>query len=149
MIDVVILTWNDGPMLDTAVQSALTSRDVDVRVIVVDNGSDPPAAVPADSRVTLVINTENRGVAAGRNQGARLGDAPLVCFLDSDARLHPDTLSHLVSALEAEPTRGLKCAGVRRSGARRQRRGRAHPLAETAPRPESHQHLRDRGGFIP
>lgn len=98
-IDVVILTWNDGTLLDTAVRSALASCGVDVRVIVVDNGSAPPAAVPSDARVSLVRNEENAGVAGGRNQGAAVGDAPLLCFLDSDAELAPHSLDTLCRAL--------------------------------------------------
>ncbi|MEJ5256495.1 MAG: glycosyltransferase family 2 protein [Acidimicrobiales bacterium] len=95
-IDVVILTWNDGPLLETAVASALTSEDVDVRVWVIDNASEPPAAVRDDPRVVLVRNPENRGVAPGRNQGAKLGGAPFLAFLDSDAQLLPETLWNLL-----------------------------------------------------
>jgi len=91
MIDVVILTWNDGAMLGEAVRSALASKSVDVIVTVVDNGSMPPAVVPDDPRVRLIRNETNLGVAA-RNQGVQDGTAPTICLLDSDARLHPDTL---------------------------------------------------------
>lgn len=103
LIDVVVLTWNDGDLLTAAIDSALASVGVDVNVIVVDNGSDPPATVPDDPRVTLVRNTVNRGVAPARNQGAALGRAPFVCFLDSDARLLPSTLGHLLTPLAAGP----------------------------------------------
>jgi GT2 family glycosyltransferase len=106
-VDVVILTWNDGPLLDIALRSALDSQGVDVKVIVVDNASDPPAVVPDDPRVTLVVNGANRGVAPARNQGARAGSAPIVCFLDSDARLHADALARLVAALESDRAIGL------------------------------------------
>lgn len=106
-VDVVILTWNDGPLLDAAVDSALVSQGVDVRVFVVDNGSDPPATVVADERVTLIRNEANRGVAPGRNQGARLGGSPYLCILDSDARLLPDTLALLIEPLELAPSIAL------------------------------------------
>ncbi len=99
-VDVVILTWNDGDLLGRAVSSALASEGVDVNVLVVDNGSDPPATVAADPRVTLVRNARNRGVAPARNQGASLGSAPVICFLDSDARLLPTTLLALAEALD-------------------------------------------------
>lgn len=99
-VDVVILTWNDGGLLDAAVESALCSVGVDVNVVVVDNGSEPPATVAPHPAVTLLRNRVNRGVAAGRNQGAAAGDAPYVCFLDSDARLTPDCLASLVSAVD-------------------------------------------------
>src|SRR5262245_58441984 len=39
VIDVVILTWNDGALLDTAIRSVVESRDVNANVIVIDNAS--------------------------------------------------------------------------------------------------------------
>jgi GT2 family glycosyltransferase len=99
-IDVVILTWNDGEKLERAIGSAQASIGVEVSVIVVDNGSDPPAAVTGAA--TLIRNQKNRGVALGRNQGARAGSNPLVCFLDSDAALSPDALSKLVAPLDED-----------------------------------------------
>jgi GT2 family glycosyltransferase len=101
-IDVVILTWNDGELLDAAVRSALCSNDVDVRITVVDNGSEPPATVVDDPRVSLIRNPENVGVAAGRNIGAAQGRSDLVCFLDSDARLEPDCLSKLQRVIDGQ-----------------------------------------------
>lgn len=103
LIDVVILTWNDDPQqLQAAIASAQSSVRVEARVVVIDNGSDIPAVVPDHERVAQLRNPTNRGVAAGRNQGAATGDAPLVCFLDSDARLSPSTLAALAEAMETD-----------------------------------------------
>ncbi len=99
-VDVVVLTWNDGERLAVALDSALSSSGVDVNVIVIDNGSDPPASVPDDPRVRLVRNESNRGVAAGRNQGVVVGDAPFVLLLDSDARLHTGALAALLEPMQ-------------------------------------------------
>lgn len=100
-IDVVVITWNDPPAtLAAAIESAQVSREVEVRVIVVDNGSDPPAEAPIG--VTVLRNESNLGVSRARNQGARCGDAPLVCLLDSDARLHPDTLRGLADCIRGD-----------------------------------------------
>ncbi len=106
-VDVVILTWNDGPLLEIALESALASLGVSVHVIVVDNASDPVASVPDDPRVELVVNHENRGVAPARNQGARRGSAAYICFLDSDARLEPDALSRLLGPMRRAPAVGM------------------------------------------
>lgn len=96
-VDVVVLTWNDGALLDAALESVRGSTGIQAEAIVVDNGSTPPVPRPSGSR--LLRNERNRGVAAGRNQGARAGAADFVCFLDSDARLEPDALAHLVEPL--------------------------------------------------
>lgn len=106
-VGVVILTWNDGEVLDAAVASALGSTGVDVEVVVVDNGSQPPAAPGSDPRTRVIRNEVNRGVAPARNQGARATSAPLILFLDSDARLLADTLKHLCRLMTASPDVGL------------------------------------------
>jgi GT2 family glycosyltransferase len=99
-VDVVVLTWNDGDLVGEAVRSALGSHGVDVRVTVVDNGSDLPPDLPSDPRIRMLTNRTNIGVARGRNQGAAAGNSPFVCFLDSDARLHPVALQRLVEPLQ-------------------------------------------------
>ena len=106
-IDVVILTWNDGELLQTAVDSVLGSEHFKGKIVVVDNGSDPPAHVDGAGCIDLVRNEANRGVAPGRNQGVDASTADFVCFLDSDARLEPYTLGMLIEALVADGSVGL------------------------------------------
>jgi GT2 family glycosyltransferase len=106
-VDVVVLTWNDGQLLDAAVASALASTDVHVNVFVIDNGSDPPAPPLYDTRVRQLRNPTNRGVAAARNQGVQATDAPYVCFLDSDACLRKTCLSRLLAPIAAGDDIGL------------------------------------------
>ncbi len=96
-VDVVVLTWNDGELLDRAVASVHASTGVEVRLVVVDNGSWPPARV--EGPATVIRNEFNRGVAAGRNQGIAAASAPMVCLLDSDAELRPGALGRLVAEL--------------------------------------------------
>ena len=102
-VGVVILTWNDGDLLDAAIRSVLESVGVDAEVVVVDNGSDPPAVIPDDPRLRLIRNPTNRGVAAARNQGAAVLTGRWLLFLDSDARLRPQTLQRLCQAIDAAP----------------------------------------------
>ncbi|MFA5883696.1 MAG: glycosyltransferase [Acidimicrobiia bacterium] len=106
-VDVVILTWNDAALLEVAVASVLVQPDVAVNVVVVDNGSTPPAAVVDDARVHLIRSAENLGVGGGRNLGVRAGTAAFVCFLDSDAALHPGALRALVAPMLADQRVGL------------------------------------------
>lgn len=104
-VDVVILSWNDGALLEVAVASAKSSRPIVRSVTVVDNGSDPP--VPQLPGVNVIRNARNLGTTVSRNQGARAGEAPLLCFVDSDAELLPDTLSGLADVLLADKDIGI------------------------------------------
>jgi GT2 family glycosyltransferase len=63
--------------------------------------------VPDDERVVLLRQDVNRGVGGGRNVGVAAGDAPYVCLLDSDARLHDGALGRLVGPMVADPAVGL------------------------------------------
>lgn len=100
----MVLSWNDGPLLRTAVASTLDQTGADPRIVVVDNGSDVPPDVPDSSAVTVVRNATNRGVAPARNQGVALGTASAVLILDSDAELVPGCLAALLDALDADPS---------------------------------------------
>lgn len=100
-IDVVILTWNDGDLLAASVGSVLDTTAA--QVVVVDNGSEPPAEVVDDPRVRLIRSPTNRGVAGGRNDGVAQTSSDLVCFLDSDAALLPGALDALVAPLREDP----------------------------------------------
>lgn len=96
-IDVVILTWNDGPLLDAAIASVDNSVGVSTSIYVVDNGSDPAAEVPG--HVNLIRSETNLGVAGGRNRGIAAGSAPYVLILDSDAALQSRSLERLLEPL--------------------------------------------------
>ena len=102
-VDVVVLTWDDEDEMRGAVASAGSSTGVRVSVVVVDNGSARPVAVPEPGTVTVLRNPGNLGVAAGRNRGVAAGTSPFVCLLDSDARLRPDCLALLLEPLERDP----------------------------------------------
>lgn len=104
-VDVVVLTWNDGELLAHCIDSIRSSQGVRAHVFVVDNGSDEEAVVGPD--VVLLRQPVNLGVARGRNVGTHAGSSPLVCFLDSDACLLPDTLSVLATAVLADRYVGL------------------------------------------
>jgi GT2 family glycosyltransferase len=106
LVDVVILSWNDGEILADAVASATHQEGVDATVTVVDNGSEPPAWV-ADEAAHLVRSETNLGVGGGRNLGVRRGASAFVCFLDSDARLHGGALRALLQPMLDDETIGL------------------------------------------
>lgn len=107
LVDVVILSWNDGRLLDAAVASTRASGSIIRSITVVDNGSDPPVGgLPG---VHVIRHETNLGVTVTRNEGARAADGVLLCFLDSDARLHLETLPRLADVLLGDDGVGLTC----------------------------------------
>ncbi|MCA9307158.1 MAG: glycosyltransferase [Phycisphaerales bacterium] len=94
--DVVIPTYNAGPSLRRAVDSALTLPMV-ARVIVVDDGSSEPPQLAADPRLT-VIRQQNAGPAAARNAGIDASTADWIIFCDADDALLPAIADSLALA---------------------------------------------------
>jgi glycosyltransferase involved in cell wall biosynthesis len=94
-------------MLALALHSALYQREVDLEVIVVDDGSTDDTATwvsgAADPRVRVVRNPIPQGVSAARNRGITEADGAWVAFLDDDDLWAPDKLA-------------LQLDAVRRSG---------------------------------
>jgi glycosyltransferase involved in cell wall biosynthesis len=101
LISVVIPAYNRVHTIQEAVRSALDQEDVDIEVIVVDDGSTDGTGAAAealgDPRVR-VITQQNGGVSAARNAGIAGAGGEWVAFLDSDDLWLP---RKLISQLDA------------------------------------------------
>ena len=103
-ICVVIPAYNAGLFLADTVASVQASRDVNVRIVIVDDGSqDDTGAVALRLQAThanvVLISQANGGVSAARNAGVSAAGR-YVCFLDADDLLEPDGLRNLLLALQ-------------------------------------------------
>ena len=107
LLSVVIPTWNRARLVCEAVESALSQRNGQVEVIVVDDGStDDTAKILTrnfGSRIHLLRQPSRRGVGAARNAGIRLTNGELVAFLDSDDLWLPGKLDAELRLLEQFP----------------------------------------------
>lgn len=105
-VDVVVVSYNSGETLRDCVEPFAHMRDVDVYVV--DNDSrDGALETIADLPQHTIARGENGGFAAGCNDGWRAGSAPLVLFLNPDARLDEASLRRLVHVLEADEGVGI------------------------------------------
>jgi glycosyltransferase involved in cell wall biosynthesis len=103
-LSIIIPTYNHAHFLRTALDSIRSQTFVDWEAIVVNNFSedDTIAIVESydDTRIRLV-NFANHGIiAAARNHGLSLTQAPLVAFLDSDDFWYPEKLQRCMDMLE-------------------------------------------------
>jgi len=109
-VDVIILSWNRLEDTLDAIASAVSQSGVDHHIYVVDQGSQPAAvaqleaAIAVQPRVTLQKLGKNVGVPAGRNVASRMGRAPYVVALDSDAVFaDASVLARAVSYMDDNP----------------------------------------------
>lgn len=106
-VDVGIVSWNTRDLTLTAVERLLdgSQAEVDLRVLVRDNGSDDGTAAALRSRFPDVVVDEgdNVGFAAGVNRLLALSDAPWFVTLNSDAWAEPGALTRLVAAADRHP----------------------------------------------
>ena len=96
-ITVIIPTRERPALVGQSVASAL-SQDVDVEVVVVDDGSDDRVQLGRDPRVHVHWQPPAGGAAA-RNTGLALASAPVVTYLDDDDELAPGALPRALDAL--------------------------------------------------
>jgi glycosyltransferase involved in cell wall biosynthesis len=103
---IVIATHQRLPMLREAVQSALAQRDVDLEVIVVENGSTDGTqeylASVDDPRLRALVFDHPLGGTAARNEGLRAARGEWVGFLDDDDVWAPDKLKAQLAAVQQQ-----------------------------------------------
>jgi N-acetylglucosaminyl-diphospho-decaprenol L-rhamnosyltransferase len=101
-IDVVVVSYNSRDTLRACVEPLVGLPGVGVTVV--DNASpDRSLEAIADLPVQAIDSGRNGGFAFGCNLGMAAGTAPLVLFLNPDARIDASGLEMLAAALEAEP----------------------------------------------
>lgn len=104
-ISVVVPVYNGGATLARCLEALARSREATWECLVVDDGSTDDSAAIARRWGARVLRSGRRrgGPAHARNVGARAARAPLVCFVDADVVVRPDTLARFAALFEAEP----------------------------------------------
>jgi glycosyltransferase involved in cell wall biosynthesis len=105
LVSVVIPTRDRCRRLIVSLQSARAQRDVQLEVVVIDDGSQDDTAMMvsalSDHRVRLVRNVSPTGESGARNRGIAEANGDWVAFLDDDDLWAPDKLRRQVEALQA------------------------------------------------
>jgi N-acetylglucosaminyl-diphospho-decaprenol L-rhamnosyltransferase len=99
-VSVVIVTYNGLPWVEQALESVAGTD-----VVVVDNGSTDGTVAFVRARFpdAMVLEQENRGLAAGWNAGIAATSGRYVLLLNSDAWLDDGALETLVAYVDAHP----------------------------------------------
>lgn len=112
-VTIVIPCFNHGRFVRDAVRTALKQEDADIRVVIVNDGSNDgstPAACDAAAQLdparVRVIHQDNAGLPAARNRGASGATTDYLTFLDADDWLEPTFVKKLHAAIAAEDAAG-------------------------------------------
>ena len=111
-VSVVIVNWNGRHLLERCLPAVLNQVQVDLQVVIVDNGSSDGSAEWVErqfSMITLIRSDRNLGFARGNNEAIRSTKSAYIATLNNDAEPEPCWLSELVRAMESSSTVGM-CA---------------------------------------
>ena len=109
-VSVIVVNHNAGSLLGSCVRRAL---DQAREVIVVDNASSDGscqaihAAMEANGRLKLSVNTRNLGFSVACNMGAALGTGKYLLFLNPDCMVEPGALGRMLAAVECDGRAGM------------------------------------------
>jgi glycosyltransferase involved in cell wall biosynthesis len=105
-ISLVIPAYNEAALLPRLLDTIDAARDRfaggrdQIEVIVADNGSTDDTAAIARARGCVVAPVSKRMIAAARNGGAVVATAPILCFVDADMQIHPETFNAIARAMD-------------------------------------------------
>ena len=105
LVSIVVPTHNYGHFLPQALDSVLSQMDVDLEVIIVDDGStdETPEVIAGYADSVSSIRQDNRGLSAARNTGLAVARGQFIVFLDSDDILGPGVLAAQEAFLQNHP----------------------------------------------
>ena len=116
-VSVIMPAYGAERTIGASIQSVLDQTFPDFELLVIyDCSPDGTRAVVeglarTDSRIRLIDNPRNLGVAATRNRGVALARGEWIAFLDSDDLWHPEKLSRQLALLREHPDGVLSCTG--------------------------------------
>ncbi len=117
-VTLIIVAWNQLEKTLACLETVAALDYPDWRVVLVDNGSEPPLAEAIAARfpdVTTLRLPANLGFAGGYNAGLRHGlegDGRHFLLLNNDTLLEPDVVAALAAEMERHDDVGLVTAKI-------------------------------------
>lgn len=115
-VTAVVVAYGAEPWLQRCVEALLASHDVDVDVVLVDNGCTDGAVdeLRVRPRIQVIEPERNLGFAGGCNAGAAVASGDLIALVNPDAIVDPGALARMAEVL-VDPNIGIATASLRLS----------------------------------
>src|SRR5438132_10817488 len=103
---VIIPAYNEEQYLPRLLESIEIARSnysggsEQIEVIVADNDSNDRTAEVAAAHGARVVHVAKRRIAAARNGGAHAAHGEILCFIDADSAVHPQTFNEVDRAMK-------------------------------------------------
>jgi FkbM family methyltransferase len=109
LVTVIMTSFDAAATIEQAIESILEQTHREIELIVVDDvSSDATRAIVSDiaardSRVRLMVRTENAGTYVAKNAAIGEAKGEFITFLDSDDWAHPQRIERHLDAMHADP----------------------------------------------
>lgn len=109
LVSVIMTVYNGEPYLQEAIQSILSQTYENLEFVIVNDASTDKTpqiltqAKSKDTRIKVLNNSKNLGVAASLNNGIKASTGQFIARMDSDDIAHPARLKHQVHYLKKHP----------------------------------------------
>jgi N-acetylglucosaminyl-diphospho-decaprenol L-rhamnosyltransferase len=112
LLDIVIVNWNSGNQLRECLYSIRNTNYQEIidKIIIVDNASTDNSTQSLEQfelPIVLINNQKNYGFAHACNQGAKVGDAEFILFLNPDTRVYRNTLRDSINYMRRNEDIGI------------------------------------------
>lgn len=111
---IIIPLYNKAPYVRKALETVCAQTYHDYEIIVINDGSTDNSAIVAEEYLGsiggvhyMIINQQNAGVSAARNNGVAQAQGEYIAFLDADDWWEPTYLERMAQLIEDYPEAGL------------------------------------------
>jgi len=99
LVSIIVVSYNYGRYLPTAIKSALAQSYRNIEVVVADDGSDDGSAGIASGFPVKVLRLRHGGMAKAVDAGVRACKGAFIVILTADDALHPDFARETMAVL--------------------------------------------------
>ena len=115
MISVVVVNWNRATLLRNCLHSLQKQLDIELEIIVVDNGSTDGSLEMLNSEfaeIRIIRNPTNLGFCTANNQGIAAASADYIGLLNNDAEADPGWAAALLRACQSSLSVGMVASKI-------------------------------------